>query len=317
MDLSEDKEEETEEDLGRDDFKDLFSHIRMIRMKSKQRGTLNQEFRDNVLNKINGRDFIDNVLMPFAESYEVVSRAAYESTDDAELINCYLRHLGRLDNYDWVPPAVVFFQRYRNDYEALRTFVRDLERLAYTLFVLRENINSRIGRYARVLGAIEAQEDLSSSNSPLQLSSEEKNAVKIALDGPVYLQTRVRKPLLLRIDSLLADRGATYEHKVVSIEHVLPQTPNKDSCWVSWFSDEAVRDRWTHRLGNLVLLSRRKNSQARNYDFDRKKQEYFQRKGVATFAITSQVLSEGDWTPEVLQRRQRGLLRKLQSEWRL
>ena len=139
-----DQWEQTEEELGRDDFKDLFSHIRMIRMKSKQRGTLNQEFRDSVLQEINGRDFIDEVLMPFAESYEVVSRAAYESTDDSEQVNGYLRHLGRLDNYDWMPPAVLFFQRYRNDFEALRIFTRDLERLAYSLFVLRENINSRI-----------------------------------------------------------------------------------------------------------------------------------------------------------------------------
>ena len=176
---------------------------------------------------------------------------------------------------------------------------------------------SRISRYARVLGAIEANEDLSLSESPLQLTSEEKGAVKDALDGPVYRQTRVRMPLLLRIDSLLADRGATYEHKVVSIEHVLPQTPKEDSCWMSWFPDETVRDEWTHRLGNLVLLSRRKNSQAQNYDFGRKKREYFQRKGVATFALTSQVLSEDCWTPEVLQRRQGELLRKLQSEWRL
>ena len=72
-----DQWEETEEKLGRDDFRDLFSHIRMIHMKSKQRGTLNLEFRDNVLNRITDRNFIDDVLMPFAESYEIVSRAAY------------------------------------------------------------------------------------------------------------------------------------------------------------------------------------------------------------------------------------------------
>ncbi len=312
-----DQWEEIEEELGREDFKDLFAHIRMIYMKSKQRGTLNQEFRDNVLNRINGRQFIDKVLMPLAESHEIVSRAAYESTGDAEAVNAYLRHLGRLDNYDWMPPAIAFFDRNRNDGDALARFARDLERLAYALFIMRANINDRINRYASLLRAIEDGTDLFADNAPLQLATEEKTQVRMALDGPVYLQTRVRMPLLLRVDSLLADKGATYEHKVLSIEHVLPQSPEADSQWVSWFPQEDERVEWTHRVGNLVLLSRQKNSQAQNYEFDRKKKEYFQRKGVATFAVTSQVLSETEWTPEVLQRRQEQLLDKLEAEWRL
>ncbi len=77
------------------------------------------------------------------------------------------------------------------------------------------------------------------------------------------------------------------------------------------------REFWTHRLANLVLLSRRKNTQARNFDFERKKNQYFQKKGVATFAITSQVLSVSEWTPEVLEERQSNLIGKLKSEWRL
>ena len=312
-----DQWEEIEEELGREGFKDLFAHIRMIYMKSKQRGTLNQEFRDFVLKRINGRDFIEKLLMPFAESYEIVSKAAYESATDAEAVNVHLRHLGRLDNYDWMPPAIAFFNRNRDDSESLVKFSCDLERLAYALFILRANINDRIGRFANIIRAIEDDLDIFNSTAPLQLTTEEKSNVRGALDGPIYLQTRVRMPLLLRIDSLLADKGATYEHKVLSIEHVLPQTPKPDSNWISWFPDEELREEWTHKLGNLVLLSRHKNSQAQNFEFDRKKKEYFQKKGVSTFAVTSQVLSETEWTPDVLQRRQRDLLRKLEAEWRL
>ena len=312
-----DQWEEIEEELGREGFKDLFAHIRMIYMKSKQRGTLNQEFHDNVLNRFNGKEFIDEVLMPLAESYKIVSRAAYESVRDAEAVNMYLRHLRRLDNYDWMPPAIAFFDRNRNDGEALAKFTGDLERLAYALFIVRANINDRINRYASILRAIENGMDLFADDAPLQLTPEEKTGVRAALDGPIYLQTRVRMPLLLRVDGLLADAGATYEHKVLSIEHVLPQSPEADSQWISWFPEKDEREKWTHRLGNLVLLSRQKNSQARNYEFDRKKEKYFQKEGVSSFAVTSQVLSETEWTPEVLQRRQKMLLDKLEREWRL
>jgi len=309
--------EDIEEELGREEFKDLFAHIRMIYAKSKQRGTLNLEFRDGVLSKINGREFIENVLKPYAEAYGTVSRAAHESTGDAEQVNIYLRHLNRLDNYDWAPAAIDFFKRFRDEEAHLIHFIRDLERLAYALFITRANINERIKRYASVLRTIEDGGDLFSNESPLQLADIEKANVRTALDGPIYLQTRVRMPLLLRIDDLLADNGASYEHKVISIEHVLPQNPASGSTWLSWFPEDEVREGWTHKLANLVLLSRQKNSQAQNYEFERKKTEYFQRKGVSTFAMTSQVLIETEWTLDVLKRRQERLVKLLTTEWRL
>jgi len=312
-----DQWEEIEEELGREDFTELFTHIRMIHVKSKARRNLNQEFQDGVLTKVNGRRFIDSVLTPFSEAYQIVSRAAYETTGDAERVNAYLRHLGRLDNYDWVPPAVAFFKKQRDEGEALLQFSCDLERLAYALFIIRANINDRINRYANVLHAIERGDDLSSDTLALQLSTDEKSAVLSSLDGPIYLQTRVRMPLLLRLDSLLADKGAIYEHKVLSIEHVLPQAPATDSVWLTWFPKEEARELWTHRLANLVLLSRQKNTQAQNFDFERKKREYFQKKGVATFALTSQVLYQSEWTPDVLEKRQSELIGRLKSEWRL
>ncbi len=312
-----DQWEEIEEELGREDFRELFAHIRMIHVKSKARGNLNQEFQDGVLSEVNGRQFIEGVLTPLSEAYQIVARAAYESSGDAEKVNTYLRHLGRLDNYDWVPPAIAFFEKERDNEEKLLQFYRDLERLAYALFIVRANINDRISRYANVLRAIEKGDDLSADTTALQLSAEEKSSVLTSLEGPIYLQTRVRMPLLLRLDSLLADKGAIYEHKVLSIEHVLPQTPATDSTWLRWFPEEQTRELWTHRLANLVLLSRRKNTQAQNYDFERKKREYFQKDGVATFALTSQVLNQPEWTPDDLKNRQCDLIGRLKSEWRL
>ena len=310
-----DEWEGIEEDLGREDFRDLFAHIRMIHVKSKARGNLTREFREGVLRNVNGAAFIDDVLTPMATAYGIVSRAAYESASNPEAVNTHLRHLARLDNFDWVPPAIAFFSRSQYDQEALIWFIRDLERLAYAMFILRWNINDRVNRYSRLLHEIEQAGDLRADVSALQLSQEEKTWVLRELDGPVYLQTRVCMPLLLRLDSLLAGAGATYEQKVLSIEHVLPQTPADDSVWLQWFPDSEEREMWTHRLANLVLLSRRKNRQAQNFDFERKKNEYFQRNGVATFAITSQVLNRQDWTPDVLAKRQEDLIRRLADEW--
>ncbi|HEU4784996.1 MAG TPA: HNH endonuclease family protein, partial [Ktedonobacterales bacterium] len=73
-----------------------------------------------------------------------------------------------------------------------------------------------------------------------------------------------------------------------------------------------------HRLGNLALLTREKNRQAYNYDFATKKRSYFAMKdGISPFVLTTQVLQEHEWTPEVVERRQNELIAHLRKLWRL
>lgn len=312
------KWESIEADLGRSNFRELFSHIRMIYLKDKQREELAEEFRGNVLKRISGQEFADSVLEPYADVYKIVSRAAYESTEGAENVNQHLRHLSRLDNFDWIPPAMAYFHRVKGEQDKLIRFTRDLERLAYGLFIRRAYINERISRYSEVLIFIETGGDLFGENAPLQLRQEEKADILKILDGNIYELPRVPMPLLQRLDSLLADPQIQgYAPQAVSIEHVLPQNPPEKSEWLEWFPDPDERAQWTHRLANLVLLSRRKNSQASNYEFDKKKSEYFQKNGTTTFALTTQVVNESNWTRGVLEHRQKTLVELLKNEWRL
>lgn len=310
--------EDHEDDIGRENFRDLFAHIRMIFVREKLRRTLQEEFQERVLNEITGVNFIDDVLVPYSDVYKKITDASYESPGEAEKVNTLLRHLNRLDNFDWIPVAMEFFKCNYGDIGALIRFTRDLERLAYGLFIRRANINERIRRYAEVLHAIETDVDLSDSDSPLQLRNEEKEEILRVLDGPIYsYRSRFPQPILLCLDRILADSGASYDYSVITVEHVLPQNPTEDSEWMRDFPDQDEREQWTHRLANLVLLSRRKNSRAANYDFIRKKREYFQQDGVPPFALTTQVVNESEWTPEVLRRRQHSLIEAFKKDWRL
>jgi hypothetical protein len=74
--------------------------------------------------------------------------------------------------------------------------------------------------------------------------------------------------VLLRLD--VARAGASYEHKIITVEHVLPQSPAPGSHWMTNFSPDE-REYWLHRLADLVPLDRRKNSAAANLGFDEKK----------------------------------------------
>ena len=313
-----DKWENIEQELGRDRFGDLFGHIRMIFAKAKARRNLQDEFREVVLKDGVGTDFIDSILDPYADAYERALGVSSEHPADAGKFGAYLGHLRRLDNRDWIPPAMAFFHFNPHNLDQLAKFIKDLERLAYGLFIRRAYINERISRYAAVLQAIErGGDDIWREDSPLQLNAGEKDAIVRILDGPVYTLPRVPLPLLLRMDGLLVEAGALYDHSIISIEHVLPQNPPEGSQWRQWFPDDEERAYWTHRLANLVLLSHRKNRDASNLDFATKKSKYFARNSVSPFALTSQVQDVPEWKPEVLAKRQGELLDTLKKEWRL
>ncbi|MBO7521825.1 MAG: HNH endonuclease, partial [Opitutales bacterium] len=62
----------------------------------------------------------------------------------------------------------------------------------------------------------------------------------------------------------------------ISIEHILPQNPTEDTNWLKDFT-ENDREIWTDRIGNLALISRRKNSTLGNLSYKDKKEKYFKK----------------------------------------
>ena len=312
--------ENMEDELGRGGFNDLFTYIRMIYAKEKAKKSLLDEFRTRVLSKVKKPDaLIGDVLEPLASALATVRAANYEAVSDAEEVNTYLKWLNRIDNSDWIPVAILFLSRNKNEPEYMAWFFSRLERLAAFMHVCALNINERIERYNDVIEAVEGEHDLSSPVQAVELTDNEKSKMLEALDGNIYeLTPRRRNYLILRLDAFLSDGGASYDSSVLTIEHVLPQTVNDNSEWASLWPDEQVRKDWVHKIANLVPLNQRRNSKAQNYDFEKKKSAYFSgTKGVSSYILTTKVLNSEQWTPEYLAGRQKELLEVLQENWRL
>jgi len=314
------KWEDAEELLGRTVFSELFAHIRFINARQKQKSTLLKEFREYVLAVEAPKEFIDDELKPFSEALEEIKNQGYESSEDAAKVNRYLRYLARVDESDWVAPAILFHSKHHNDSTRLRIFYADLERLASVMWILSYNVNQRIERYGNLLKAIADDDDLSARKSPLQLNLEERVDAEIALDGDIYNISRKskRSMILLRLDELLSSGEASYSFNTITVEHIAPQNPKAGSQWLEWWPDEKQRLQAVHRLGNLTLLNGRQNPAAGNFEFEEKKSAYFSKKhGSCPFSLTAQVLKEREWTPAVFERRQQELMRKLKDAWRL
>ena len=311
---------EIESQLGRDAFGDLFAHIRTIYAKQKQRATLVKEFQEHVTEYKAPIDLVDKVIKPYAEVWDFVRDADFEATEHAETINEHLSWLNRVDFKDWVPPALVYFKRFRQQPKRLAEFFQSLERLTYFLLVTKVGINERIEIYASLTKEIEPEAfkgDLAALTT-LTLTDAQKRKFVVALDGDVYDDLpKARMALVLRLESLVRAPGVQLQD-AVSLEHVLPQTPPDGSDWIKWFPDEDERDGWTHRLANLVPLDRNKNSSASNYDFAKKKDAYFKGKGKASpFVLTQEVRAENEWTPTLLAERQKRLVGVLAEHWNL
>lgn len=97
------------------------------------------------------------------------------------------------------------------------------------------------------------------------------------------------------------------------LEHILPQEPKKYG-WDKIFTSDEIEE-WTNALANLTLLSMKKNIQAQNYNFQKKKEAYQNKDNVETsFRITQKVLENDKWEMEELEKREEALVEKIKEK---
>ena len=102
--------------------------------------------------------------------------------------------------------------------------------------------------------------------------------------------------VMLRLEEAAQDDSVTKTFSGhLTIEHVLPKMM-KDIYWTSRFREDDY-NLWLNRLGNLVMLSGRKNSRAQYYSFDKKKTIYNEMNKTVSFDLTKEVCNLDEWNP--------------------
>ena len=122
---------------------------------------------------------------------------------------------------------------------------------------------------------------------------------------------KLAKYILGRIEADASTRAVDPDTDPGTIEHILPENPV--DAWEASFP----RDRWesaVYRLGNLTLLEPVANRRVGNAEYAPKSLEY----GRSTYAITSAIpeLAPEEWTPPLLDERQRQLASRAVHVWR-
>lgn len=301
--------EEAEGNLG-DGFDRFLSYIRTILLKDKARLNLLDEFEQKIYStNLKNTGLLKKPLLEkgkatfelierYLEIYnQLLSSNNYDDTGKSfkfdNLINVML--VG-LPSTDWIPPLMRYFERFK--YNRIVDFLVKLDNQLSSDWIAQYSPTSRIERMNNIIKKIEKANNADELLDTINPFSFDKVEFIRAVDAAVYGR-RFTRYLLLKLEYLYADHNQKMSLNRLSVEHVLPQNPKPDSQWCKDFT-ESERAEWTHRLGNLVLITTIKNTSLGNLDYAEKKNRYFDKR-INTCPNSLRVLKNSQWTPKELK----------------
>lgn len=203
---------------------------------------------------------------------------------------------------DWIPPLLYFYERFNT--QDLGKFIVLLDNKFMGDWINRETPTKRLENMNKILKAIELAKNSNEVVENQELFEFDRERFFSEINGNIYGQ-RYCKYLLLKIENykMASDMAFISEYKNISVEHILPQSPKDDSLWRKEFTDDE-REHWTNKLANLMLITRRKNSQLSNSEFEEKKKKYL-KENLTIFPSNNYIyLNTKKWDVSVLEKRQ-------------
>ena len=326
--------EEMEGEFG-EDFDAFLAHVRTVLVKEKARLGLLQEFEENIYSPhIFQKDTkqhrkVPPLLKRGRETFEFIKRYRSHYLQVFSGNNHHLENSWEFDNlisvlHDagladfWVPPVLHYREVFGE--ERIVEFLRKLENKFCGDWIARETPTDRIEAMNAILKKIDelhgSLETSKAGQIDALLTSDvfdfSKTEFFTQLDVAEIYGRRFARYILYKLDMIYGGKNNRLQPtKEMSVEHILPQNPAESSQWCVDFGPEQ-RDEWTDRLGNLVLISRRKNVSQGRLDYKDKKQRYFE-KNIETFPNSLRVLNNPVWTIEALKANHADVIRKLRE----
>lgn len=323
---------EIENKIGRDELEDLIAIIRTILLKEKAKVNIYEEYRKLIFDKHvkKGKEFID-YLKEMSDIYnDKVLDADIGDTNARknEYKNILIMMEKNVPFIDWVPPLLAFYKKFRAD-KLMLDFLLRLEKKTVIEWMVGFSTTERTTSLNKLLRLISEENDAQKvvdrllyykvdevvpGRAARSIDFSKKDAVESELnrilnDHQLYsiYGGKLARYILLRQDlnSWEMENFPGYPG-TITVEHILPQSPEKTSEWVKLFNDDE-RKEWTHKLGNLVLLSGMKNSKAQNFEFAKKKDAYFKGK-CTSFKITQELEKLDKWTKTEADDRHKALV---------
>jgi len=255
----------------------------------------------------------------FIQNYTALDAASLDLGPGSEAINRIVACFQGLPFDEWRSAALLWLSSgpttsiWSTTPPAKKTedFFRALNALCIGFVILATPKGKRVKRFQKVSECIAQGRDVFALNSELFLTPLERDQINKILQGPIGEKAEKAsylKVLLLRMNAEMSSDIPPFFPPNITLEHVLPQKPARNSRWVKDFPDLRRRRELCYMLGNLTILTHPANSSIGNSDFVNKKRSIFGTDGNQSFALNSRLMTNAEWTENAILSRQRELL---------
>ena len=262
--------ENIENDFDEEGFDLFLLHLRTILVKTKAQKNLLDEYKDIYHNGVLqlGLPTIE-FIRKYKQHYDDIQRNDYIK-GDLRLYNTVQILSKTVKSNIWLPVLLFYKEKFCS--QNLIDFALLLEKKFSADWLNGMSLTPRITAMNDILKAID------SSSTPAALFSNtaldyNKHFINNLTISDLY-GTPFASYILGKLCFLLGDPVTTKLTFKGTIEHILPQNPQLNSQWCMDFTSQEIID-WKHKLGNLVLLDRAKNTSLSNNDYTVKKTKYF------------------------------------------
>jgi uncharacterized protein with ParB-like and HNH nuclease domain len=299
---------ELEDLIGLEDLDIFLSHYRTSIMANKQEELLFKEY-ERILKKEESPVKFCEKLASSAKNYAKIKDSEFVGQKEKRLI----KSLNRVSHDEWYPPLLAFMNNPIKDLSFL-DYLSYIEKITMQNWVRRRGKTQRNTVYYNLIQLINNAAKKDDIVTKIKEHANNNEFISF-MNGDVY-DTQYAKAILLRVEEEFQDESVTKDFSgLISIEHILPQKLT-DAYWKERFNEES-HQKYLHKLGNLTLLSGRKNSSAQYYSFPKKKEVYLKASAKVSFDITKEVCYEDDWNIQAIEKRQDKFIKKAKELWGL
>lgn len=294
--------EEVEKELGGTTFESVFHLVRLILLKDKPQGDLLKEFENRVFakNTVGKGEPFFNLIFDYAKLYTAIFEDREFLPAEAPERNKY-RALIHIMNDEFRASewrACLLFFAHRFGTNGFYEFSLALEKVYLAQWVQGIRKDERYAEYAKILGLIESAKK---AGSVVKGMTYDADKIANAAAGADLYTPGYGKYFLLRLELVTAEHDVLHEFTAKSVEHVLPQKPESTGYWADHHNLAQTKN-YVNSIGNLVLLSKSKNSSAQNFGFEKKKEKYLSSR-VSDYPRSIQVLQYKDWDKATIEER--------------
>jgi len=312
------------EEYFEENFDNFLAHLRSILVKQKAGYNLLKEYEDNIYHP---QEYDRNT-----KTYKKLPALLAKGVSTFEFIERYYNHYITLFDSDlshltksyefknqltlmttgfeadiWIAPLLRYYDKFHTT--ELIKFLNMLDAKFSADWIIGLSPSKRIENTNAIIKEIENAVDQESlfASSVFDIKTQ---ILKNILAGPIYGRHSSRY-ILLKIDLFHHGHSTPFiPPTTISTEHILPQNPDKNSKWVSDFNEQE-RQKWTDRLGNLILLSRRKNTSLSNLDYAQKREKYF-KENIELFSKSIKIMHDySSWTLKELKANHKDTLQRI------